>query len=358
MKPAVPSLPRPWRALALLAALLAGCGDHQADEDHAPADKGIVTVTTIAPRQQRFHDTVLAWGSATADPQRARALSLGHGGQLEALDVSPGERVERGQPLLTIAPDPAARRAWRQALDARDLARGELKRTQAMADEHLATQAQLAVAGNALAEAQAALDEQRALGGSQAEETLKAPVDGVVSTIAVTRGERFTANAPLLTFSPAHALVAELGVQPGDGDRLKAGMTVSLNRVYGTGDPLDGRLAMIGAAVDPRTHLLPARVTLPADAGTPLVAGDPLRASIQTHEFQAWAVPRDAVLHDDHGDYLFQLDHGKAKRIDVTLRSAQGDPVGVDGPLDPQARVIVQGVYELADGDRVREAAK
>lgn len=358
MKPATPFLPRPRLAGMLLTAILAGCGGHQADDDRAQAEQGIVTVTTVAPRQQRFHDTVQAWGSAVADPRRARTLSLGHGGQLQALDVAPGERVQRGQPLLTIAPDPAARQAWRQALNARDLARGELKRTQAMADQRLATQGQLAAASKALADAQAALDAQRALGGRQAEETLKAPADGVVSAIAVTPGERFAANAPLLTFTPTHALVAELGVQPGDGDRLKAGMAVSLRRVYGAGDPLDGRLAVMGAAVDPQTHLLPARVTLPVAASASLVAGEPLRGRIRTRDFTAWAVPRAAVLHDEHGDYLFQLDHGQAKRVQVTLRSAQGDPIGVDGPLDPQARVIVQGVYELADGDRVREAAK
>jgi hypothetical protein len=64
------------------------------------------------------------------------------------------------------------------------------------------------------------------------------------------------------------------------------------------------------------------------------------------------------VLHDEHGDYLFELEHGHAKRIDVTLRSPQGDPVGVQGPLDAQAKVIVLGAYELADGDAVRESAR
>jgi hypothetical protein len=42
----------------------------------------------------------------------------------------------------------------------------------------------------------------------------------------------------------------------------------------------------------------------------------------------------------------------------VTLRSPEGDPVGVQGPLDAQAKVIVLGAYELADGDAVRESAR
>jgi hypothetical protein len=64
------------------------------------------------------------------------------------------------------------------------------------------------------------------------------------------------------------------------------------------------------------------------------------------------------VLHDEHGDYLFQVDKGHAKRVGVTLRSPDGDTVGVQGALDAHTKVIVQGAYELADGDAVRESAK
>lgn len=340
----------------LLATLLAGCGGGSAD-DAAPATHGVVAVTTMLPKQQGFHDTVEAWGSAISDPQRARVISLGHGGQLLALKVSAGQRVRRGDPLLVIAPDPAARNAYQQAQSAAQLARSDLARTSQMAAQRLATQSQLAAAHKALADAEAALAAQRALGGGSAEETLKAPADGVVSAIAVAQGDRFAANAPLLTFTPGQALVAQLGVQPPDGAKLRAGMAVTLDSVYGD-TRLEGTLAVIGATVDPQNHLLPARVTLPAQASTMLMAGDPLHAVIQTHEITAWAVPRDAVLHDEKGDYLFQVEQGKAKRVTVTLRSPHGDPVGVLGPLDPKAAVIVQGVYELADGDAVKASAQ
>ena len=348
--------------LLLLAALLAGCGGSPGSDDDddggAPATRGVVAVTTMMPRQQIFHDTVEAWGSAIGDPQRARVISLGHGGQLQSLEVSAGQRVHRGEPLLVIAPDPTARSAYRQAQSAAQLARSELARTAQMATQRLATQSQLAAARKALADAQAALAAQRALGGGTAEETLTAPADGVVTALGVRQGERFAANAPLLTFTPDQALVAELGVQPPDGSKLRAGMAVRLHGAYGDAPAIAGTLTMIGASIDPQSHLLPARVSLPAQAGATLVAGTPLQATIETRDVTAWAVPRDAVLHDDRGDYLFQLDHGKAKRVDVTLRSPGGDPVGVLGPIDANAPVIVQGVYELHDGDAVQESAR
>jgi RND family efflux transporter MFP subunit len=341
----------------LLAGLLAGCSHGAADDEDAAAPPGQVAVTTATPVQQTFHDTVEAWGSATGDPQHARTISLAHGGQVIAVSVAAGQTVKRGQPLLTVTPDPAARNTYQQAQSALTLAEGELQRTEQLAAQQLATQSQLATARKALADARTALDAQHALGGGTAQEAVTAPADGVVTTLSVGLGDRFAANAPLLGFTPAHALVAQLGVQPEDAAKLHAGMPVQLRNVYGaTG--FTGTLRMIGQSVDPQSHLLSAQVELPAEASATLVAGAAVDAQIRTADFSAWAVPRAAVLHDEHGDYLFQVDRGHAKRVGVTLRSPDGDVVGVQGALGAQAKVIVLGAYELADGDAVRESAK
>ena len=94
---------------------------------------------------------------------------------------------------------------------------------------------------------------------------------------------------------------------------------------------------MIGQSLDPKTHLLPAQVQLPAGAGAMLVAGTAVTAQIHAADFTAWAVPRDAVLNDKQGDYLFQVQNGHAKRVDVKLRSPDGDTRGRAGADRPQA---------------------
>ncbi|HEX7731088.1 MAG TPA: efflux RND transporter periplasmic adaptor subunit, partial [Rhodanobacter sp.] len=234
------------------------------------------------------------------------------------------------------------------------LASGELRRTEQMAAQHLATQSQVAAARKALADARSAVEAQQALGGGTSRETVAAPDDGVVTTLSVALGERFVANAPLLGFMPAHALIAELGVQPDAGARLRAGMSVSMRGVYGDGKAFGGKLVMVGRAIDPQTHLLPVQAEIPAAADAALVAGSALEATIQSDDYTAWAVPRAAVLHDGQGDYLYQLGQGKAHRVDVQLRQPAGDTVGVLGKLDAKLPVIVQGAYEVGDGDAVR----
>jgi RND family efflux transporter MFP subunit len=307
------------------------------------------------PVSQSFHDTIQAWGTAIGDPHRASVISLGHGGQVIGLDVAAGQAVKRGQSLLRIAPDPAARNTYRQAQSAMALATSELKRTEQMVAQHLATQSQLATAKKALDDAQAGLEAQRALGGGDAEETISAPADGVVTTLSINLGDRFQADAALLTFTPSHGLMARLGVQPEDGSRLKVGMPVQVQGVYGNAEALNGHVDMVGQAVDVQTHLLPLQVGLPPEASASLVAGAAVQASLETASYTAWALPRYAVLHDDKGDYVFAVDHDHAKRIDVRLKHPEGDTVGVQGALDGKTRIIVLGSYELNDGDAVRE---
>jgi RND family efflux transporter MFP subunit len=228
-----------------------------------------------------------------------------------------------------------------------------------LAAQRLATQSQLAAARNALADAQATLEAQRALGGDAVQETVSAAADGVVTGVSVGLGERVAANAALLNFAPAHALIAQLGLQPEDAASLRPGMPVQLHGVYDSSIAvLAGTLTMVGQSADPQTHLLPVQVELSVEASTTLVAGAALKARIRTAEFTAWAVPRAAVLHDEHGDYLFQFQGGHAKRVDVKLSSPDGDTVGVQGPLDASASVIVLGAYELDDGQAVRESTQ
>ena len=342
-------------ALAATALLLVACGGKGGDSDDQAGDaKGVALVTTAMPVQQHFHDSVEAWGSAVADPHHARTISLGHGGQVIALKVSAGQTVKRGDALLAIAPDPAARSAWQQAQSALALASGELQRTEQMATQHLATQSQVAAARKALSDAQSALEAQQALGGGAAQETVAAPDNGVVAAVPVALGDRFAANAPLLSFMPAHALVAQLGVQPDASMQLHAGLPVQLHGVYGNARPFAGKLTMVGSAIDPQTHLLPVQAEISAGGHAALVAGAALAATIQSDDYTAWAVPRAAVLNDEQGDHLFQLDHGKAHRVDVQLRQPEGDTVGVLGKLDAKLPVIVQGAYEVDDGSAVR----
>jgi RND family efflux transporter MFP subunit len=338
-----------------LTLLLAACspGDPSGEEAQAP-----VAVGSAMPVQRSFQSYVEAWGTLSGDTRRAQALTLPQAGQIVAAEVTPGRRVHKGQPLLRMATDPNTVSAYRQAVTTVNQARAELARTQRLHDEKLATNSQLDTARKALADAQSTLSAQASLGGAQAVSTLAAPADGVVTALDVQLGERVAAGAKLVEFTPQGGLVAVLGVEPEQASRIQTGMDALLHAVYGNA-ALHGTVASVADAVDPRSHLVEVLATVSDPTG--LAAGSALSGKIAVARFQAWAVPRDALLSDDTaganaGDYLFQIERGKAHRVNVRLVSPAGDPVGVNGALDPHAPVITLGAYELSDGDAVKTA--
>jgi RND family efflux transporter MFP subunit len=326
---------------------LAACSGGNSSDEEAQAP---VAVQTAMPVRQAFHSYVEAYGTLSGDTRRAQALTLPQAGQIVAAEVTPGRRVHKGQPLLRIATDPNTVSAYQQAVSTVDQARAELTRTQRLHDEKLATNSQLDAARKALSDAQSALAAQAKLGGAQAVTTLKAPADGVVTALEVQLGERVAAGAKLVEFTPQGGLVALLGVEPEQAARMHAGMGVSLKAVYGN-TALQGSVVSVADAVDPQSHLVEVLASIDDPAG--LAAGSALSGKIAVAQFQAWAVPRNALLNDQRGDYVFQIEHGKAQRVDVHVVSPAGDPVGVDGKLDAQAPVITLGAYELSDGDAV-----
>ncbi len=349
-------MPRAFHgSIALSLLLLCACSKSGGEtDDSAPTKHAAIEVAVATPLQRAFPTYVETFGTFAGDSRHTQVLSLPQAGQVVAAEVTPGRRVQRGQPLLRLATDPAARSTYQQAQSALDLARGELDRNQRLHAEHLATNAQLAAAQKALADAQSNLAAQGRLGGAHDEAILSAPTDGVVTAVAVALGERVPAGAKLVEFTPQHALSAQLGVAPEEAAKIHSGMPVLVTPVYGGGaQPLQGRVAVVAGAVDPQTHLIDVLADVDADKDSALAAGVALNAQIEIARKTAWAVPRDALLGDDQGHYVLQIHQGKAHRVDVEVLSPAGDTIGVDGALDAADPVITQGAYELADGDPV-----
>ncbi|TAM12973.1 MAG: efflux RND transporter periplasmic adaptor subunit [Nevskiaceae bacterium] len=310
-----------------------------------------VEVTTAMPQQHDFAEMVNGYGSVETDPRATFAVSLPLAGQVTQLMVVTGQTVASGQPLLVFTADPAGRLVFEQAQADLKLTRAALAQTQALYAQHLATQGQLDATRKALADAEANVATQQALGSGRSRIEIKAPIAGVVETIAVATGQRVAAATSLLQLAPAQQRLVRVGVEPGDAARLKVGQAAALVPAFG-GATFAGKLLQTGQAVNAQTRLVDVLVSMPADAPLPL--GSVVQAQIESAHIQAWAVPRGAVLSDAQGAYLFQIDHDVAHRVDVKLVQPKGDSVGVLGPLKAALPVVVLGSHELADGMAVR----
>jgi RND family efflux transporter MFP subunit len=312
-------------------------------------------VKTAWARQQTLSDVLTAFGQVT--PGLDVAISFPRAGQVSRLLVIPGQRVQRGTPLVTLTSDPTARLAYTQASNAVDFAQGEVRRIQELFALQLATQSQVDGARRALRDAEATLATQRQLGGADGSATLAAPFDGVVDSVAVAQGDRVQPGAVIMQIGHTDILRVRLGVEPADSRLVRVGIPVTLSLLDDSTRRVTVVITERQGLLDPKTQLIDAVAMVPATRAGYLVPGMHVRATIEVGQHSSLAVPRAAVLTDSAGAYLFQVSSGRARRVNVAQGVESNGMLAVSGPVDSLLPVVVLGNYELQDGMRVRAAA-
>lgn len=315
------------------------------------ADTPSVRVETVAMKQQQMTDTVSGYGIVSPDTRSLETISLPRPGQIVKLLVSPGQTVKKGSALLQFGTGADAAMNYQQARQAVDFAMSEATRIGQLVAQQLATQSQLATANKALADAEAVLHTQESIGAGRALEQVAAPFDGIVMSVQAAQGDRLVAGAPLLQLARASGQRVLLGVEPDDARRVRPGMPVSVVPVFSSETRVQGRIAQVFGMINPQTQLVDVLVKV---AGGGVMPGTRVRAEIGVARQSAWVVPRSAVLQDANGAYLFQVAHGKARRVKVQTGLERNGLIAVQGPLDTGLAVVRLGNYELADGMAVR----
>lgn len=330
---------------------LGACGHgQQTPADTAPS----VLVTTQPVTQGSLPSTVTAYGSAAPAPNGQQTLSVPQPGQVTGLAVTAGMAVRAGYPLVTFVIAPSAHSTYQMAADALAAAQKQRASTQALFAQQLATHDQLAQADKAVMDAQAALTALSAEGADHTVQTLNAPFDGIVTAVSVAQGDRTQPGAPLVTVARATGLIVSTGVDPAERPQLHVGAAAILERLSG-GPPISGRVIRVDSALDPKTRMIAVDLAFPAGA---LLPGEGMRATIVTGRVTGWVVPHQAVVTAKGPPRVFQVvsGHAKAVPVSIVLSSPSGDVV--QGALVSSRPLIVDGAYQVSDGDTVRSGGR
>lgn len=312
-----------------------------------------VAVTTVTAQRGQVPRRLTAYGVMQPEPGGSATLSLLRAGRVARVLVLPGAAVTRGQAMVTIMADPASLAAYQQARTALVLARSERVHTAQLLAQHFATKDQLAASDKAVSDAQSALAALQATGGGAPAQSLLAPFDGVVATVLVTPGTNIAAATPLVTLDRADALVASVGVEPGDRPLIDAGEPATLAPLDSAGVSLPAAVVAASGILDPTTRLV--QVLVMPRSGAALLSGSPVAATIIVGAYRGWLVPRDAVVTDGSA-HVFQVRGGHAVQVAVAVVGTDDGTTVVDGPLDAEAPVVTTGAAQLQDGMAVRSA--
>ena len=301
-------------------------------------------VSTIQLVQANVPVQIPASGSIIAGTAEQN-ITLAAPGIVTAVLVRLGQNVTSGQVLARIAPDALSAADLRKAQDAVDATQTARAHVAALLAGHLATSADLAAATQAAQDAQATLQALQAQ-GTGVSRVVSAPFVGIVTSVTASPGGTSPAGSILFKLAAPGDVIALAGLQEAQAVRIASGDTAILTALN-TGTKTTATVVQRAAMLDPQTGLVD--ITLASQSPLPL--GEPLALSITAGSVTGYQVPRDAVLNDEQGDYVFQLDaQGIAHRKTAHVLVPGGAMSVLAPDLDPSMPLVTTGAYQLADG--------
>jgi RND family efflux transporter MFP subunit len=326
-------------------------------DDTASPQQSSVEVQTAPLRQETLTDVISGYGTVATSEDAMVDVAFLHAGQISQLHIRPGESVRAGQKLIELTADPSATLSFERAQAALDFAKRDLARTQSLVAQHLATNAQLAAAQKAVDDAEAALATERQLGNDRRIDIATAAYDGYIANLAVALGDRIQPNTTVLKLARTDQGVrVTVGFEPEDARRIQPSMPTEISPVFAADQHLEGSVRSIGGTLNPASRRIDTWIDAPASPGPSMAPGTAVAVRITVAQHIGWVVPRQAVLRDDRGDYIFQIaDDGKARRVTVQTGLQTDQEIEIAGQLDPALKVVTLGNYELQDGAAVRE---
>jgi RND family efflux transporter MFP subunit len=284
-------------------------------------------------------------------------------GTLLRLNVAEGSRVKAGQVLGTVdTTEITSRMAERRALlDSARAQAAQAERSHAT-NERLADQqfisataldnsrAALLTAQAQLAAAKASLD---TLGAAQRENTLVAPISGIVAKRYALPGEKLSMEQQVLSIVDLGRLELAGNVGTHEVAALTAGMPVRVG-VEGLDTPVAGKLARISPAAEAGTRSIGVTVDIDNPKES-LRAGQYAVASVTLPDASArLTVPLTAVTNSGGQDFVWLIADGVLVRRAVITgrRDEREGRVEVLQGIDPGVQLLAARFDNLREGSK------
>ncbi len=220
--------------------------------------------------------------------------------------------------------------------------------------QHVASESELEDQRSSLDRARAEVEEVRAR-VKQAEQALEelhilAPMDAVVSSRFIEEGEYLERGDPVAELKRIDSIIAICTVSERDLTAVQEGAPA---RVHVTAFPdrtFEGLVWKIIPNASVESRSFPVWVLLPNPEFV-LKPGMSARVTFVRRLERALLIPKDAVLEDETGAYVFVISDDRAERRSVELGPAVADSWSVRSGLSTHDLVVVTGNEDLESGE-------
>ncbi len=371
--------------LAASMALCAGCGSQTSDDEEDQTAAGtaveVVEVTKGAmSTEYSVNGKVVADNAVQVFPMLA--------GQVLTLSVSEGDKVAKGQTLLTVdtssvtstmaslresynATKTATEKAIENAQIGVDQAQLAVENTEALLEAGAAAEQDLTKAKQGLAQAQAGVQQARAQQAASLAQiqasmdqinkqasygTVTAPCAGTVTAVNVVQGGMASSAQPAVVIAEDSRVKIDASVSEDVFAGLHTGDSAGVQISVLSDEVKTANIVSLPAAANQQTNLYDVSVSVPA--GTEPAIGAFATVIFYTDRREnTLSVPTECVLTGNNNErYLFTVDESgtTATRVTVETGLVGKTNTEITSGLNAGDRVVVKGQAYLSDGSAVR----
>ena len=313
-------------------------------------------VTTLVAKGQTWQPVLSAVGSLKA--VNGVQISTDLAGIVSEIAFESGKPVKKGDLLIKL--DPQQEEAQARAAQARlDLAKVSLARKKDLLDKKAASQADYDAVAAEARQAQAALEEVRAVIDRK---TIRAPFDGVLGIRLVNLGQYINAGASIVPLESSDPIYAEFNLPQQNLGQIALKKKMRLT-VPGVSDKeFEGEITAIDSRVDETTRNVQIEATVRNPQGV-LRAGMFVKVEVLLPEQTGvLAVPASSINYAPYGDSVFIVKAGESKdgkpqkqaiQQFVKLGPSRGDQITILKGLKDGDEIITSGVFKLRGNEPV-----
>jgi membrane fusion protein (multidrug efflux system) len=301
-------------------------------------------VETARPKVDTIVERVSAVGTLRA--AESVVVRPEFAGRIEKVHFDEGQRVKAGEPLFTLDATIVGSEVneWRATVAQ---SRRELERTKELVERKLAAQsdldakrAQLQVDEARLQSAQTRLDKS----------VIRAPFAGVVGLRKVSPGEYVTAGQELVSLVQLDPMKLDFRVPEAALGRIRTGSNVRIEVDAFPGQSFTGSVYAVDPQLDAAGRAVQLRATIPNESGR-LRPGLFARVELEldTRE-NALLLPEQALWPQGEKQFVYVVDNGTAKLVEVSIGIRQDGMVEITSGIDKDAQVITAGQLKIGPG--------
>ena len=364
--------------IATLAAFLYSC------KPEVPKEKtttdGLITVTSTqfqslqmemgTPGEHDFEVTVKAAGNIDVPPQYRAKVATFLGGYVKATKLLVGDRVTKGQPLITLENTEYLdlQKEYLVVAEQINYLKSEFERQKTLYAEKITSQKNYLKAESNYRQAKGMYQGLRAKllllninpanveqGKFTSQITIAAPISGDVTVMNANAGMFMSPSDVIMEIVDTDFLHLNLSIFEKDILHVKQGQDITFKVPEASDEIYSSKVQVVGKSIESKDRTISVFGTLSPAIRAKLLSGMFVEATIVTKSKKGLGIPADAVVTENNRNYVLLLkssnDGYKFKKTAVSIGAKSGAFVEIipDSAVNEGTKILTKGIFDIVE---------